>query len=372
MRASRRVTSRSEVAGATTSGGRSAPSSGALAVVDDAPSHRSSRPAVLVAPDSFKGTFTAREVAELIAAGLRDGGIERVELCPVADGGEGTLEALAAPLAAELCSARVTDPLDRGIDAVFGLGADGRTAIVEVARAAGLALVDPADRDPEAASTGGVGGLIVAARDAGAREVLVALGGSATTDGGAGAIEAITRAGGLEGVRLVVLCDVSTEFERAAEIFAPQKGADAAAVRRLTDRLNHLAERLPRDPRGRPMTGAAGGLSGGLWAAFDAELAPGAAFVLDRIGFGRLLGEASAVVTGEGRLDRQTATGKAVGEVAVRGRRAGVPVHAVVGRDALGPDGSRSIGLRSVREAGTAAGLRAAGVDLAALLRAGI
>jgi glycerate 2-kinase len=326
---------------------------------------------VVVAPDSFKGTFTAREVAAEIAGGLRAGGITEVVVCPVADGGEGTLDALAGPLGLELRHARVRDPLGRAIDAVYGVSPAGRTAIVEVAAAAGLDLVSLADRDPEAASSAGVGDLILAARDAGAREVIVGLGGSATTDGGAGAIHAIQEAGGLGGVRLVLLCDVTTPFELAAEVFGPQKGADPAAVDRLSDRLRVLATSLPRDPRGVPMTGAAGGLSGGLWAAFEAELVAGAAFVLDRLGFDRLVGDASAVITGEGRLDDQTTAGKAVAEVAGRGRRAGVPVHAVVGCDALGPSGSSTAGLCSVREAGTRAALRAAGVDLAGVVRAG-
>jgi glycerate kinase len=325
----------------------------------------------VLAPDSFKGTFTAQEVAGQIAGGLRAGGIDRVAVCPVADGGEGTLDVLAGPLAAELCRVRVRDPLDREIDAVFGLSADGRTAVVEVARAAGLGLVAAADRDPEAASSAGVGDLIVAAREAGAREILVGLGGSATTDGGAGAIGVIAGAGGLGDVRLVLLCDVTAEFERAAEIFAPQKGADPAAVGRLAERLDRLALALPRDPRGRAMTGAAGGLSGGLWAAFDAELVSGAAFVLDRLGFDDLLAGAAAVITGEGRLDRQTATGKAVAEVALRGRRAGVAVHAVVGRDELGAEPARLIGLSSVRVASTREALGSAGRELAAVLLAG-
>jgi glycerate kinase len=323
-------------------------------------------PVVVVAPDSFKGTFTAREVADAVGAGLRAGGIDQVVVCPVADGGDGTLDALAGPVGAELHQTRVRDPLGREIEAVFGLRPDGRIAIVEVARAIGLGLVDAADRDPEAASSAGVGDLILAARDAGAVEVVVGLGGSATTDGGAGAIAAIRAAGGLGGVRLVLLCDVTTPFERAAAVFGPQKGADPPAVRRLTDRLDQLASSLPRDPRGLPMTGAAGGLSGGLWAAFGAELVSGGSFVLDRVGFDRLVAGATGVVTGEGRLDDQTAAGKVVAEVAGRGRRAGVPVHAVVGCDALGPDGSRRVGLSSVREAGTLGALRAAGVDLAA------
>jgi glycerate kinase len=325
-------------------------------------------PIVVLAPDSFKGTFTCGEVAGELAVGLRSAGVSQIRSCPVADGGEGTLEALIGPVDGELRHVRVRDPLGRLIDAAFGVSRDGATAVVEVARAAGLGLVSHEDRDAEAASTSGVGDLIVAARDAGAREILVCLGGSGTTDGGAGAVEAIVRAGGLEGVGLVLLCDVMTPFEAAAAVFGPQKGADAAGVRRLADRLDVLAGRLSRDPRGRSMTGAAGGLSGGLWAEFGAKLVLGAPFVLDRVGFDQLVAGAGGVITGEGRLDRQTSAGKAVGEVAARGRRAGVPVHAVVGRDALGREGSMRLGLSSVREAGTRAGLRAAGAALAGVL----
>jgi len=325
-------------------------------------------PVVVVSPDSFKGTFTGREVADQLAAGLRAGGIEELAVCPLADGGEGTLDALLGRLGGELHHATVRDPLGRPIDAVFGLTADGRTAIVEVARAVGLDLVGADERDPEGASTAGVGDLIVAAVRAGAREILVGLGGSATTDGGVGAVDAIVASGGLGAAGVVLLCDVSTPFERAADVYGPQKGADPAAVRRLGQRLDRLAIRLPRDPRGRPMTGAAGGLSGGLWAAFGAALVPGAGFVLDRLDFDRLLIGAAAVVTGEGRLDEQTAAGKVVAEVAGRGLRSRVPVDAVVGCDALGPEAAAAIGLRSVREAGTRAALRSAGVELAGVV----
>ena len=131
----------------------------------------------------------------------------------------------------------------------------------------------------------GTGELIVAACAAGAEVVLVAAGGSATTDGGAGAIAAIEEAGGLQGTTLVVLCDVRTPFERAAEVFAPQKGADARTVKRLTERLGRQAAALPKDPRGVPLSGAAGGLAGGLWATFGAKLEPGAAFVLHALDF---------------------------------------------------------------------------------------
>jgi glycerate kinase len=328
-------------------------------------------PVVVVAPDSFKGTFTAAAVARAIAGGLRAGGVEDVVERPVADGGDGTLDVLAAALGAVRRSARVHDALGREIDAAYALSPDADTAVVEVARAAGLGLVGAAECDPWAASTAGVGELIVAARDAGAREIAVGLGGSATTDGGAGAVAAIERAGGLGRARLVLLCDVTTPFERAALVFGPQKGADPATVRRLTARLERLAAGLRRDPRGVPMTGAAGGLAGGLWAAFGARLAPGAAYVLDRVGFDRLLGGAGAVVTGEGRLDGQTAAGKAASVVIGRAAAAGVAVHAVVGTNALDPAAWERLGLRSVREASTTAELDAAGRALARVLTPG-
>jgi glycerate 2-kinase len=229
----------------------------------------------------------------------------------------------------------------------------GATAIVEVARASGLALLDERELDAERASTEGTGELIAAAVAAGAHEVLVAAGGSATTDGGAGAISAIEAAGGLRGARLVVLCDVRTPFERAAEVFGPQKGADPDAVRRLTRRLHRQARGFARDPRGMPMTGCAGGLSGGLWAAFGARLVPGAAYVLDALGFDSRARAARAVITGEGRLDRQSLAGKAVGEVATRCRQSGVPCHAIVGADALDLFDRRILDLQTVDEAGT-------------------
>jgi glycerate 2-kinase len=143
-------------------------------------------------------------------------------------------------------------------------------------------------------------------------------------------------------------------------VFAPQKGADTDAVRRLTRRLRDQAGRLPRDPRGVPMTGAAGGLAGGLWAAFGAVLEPGAVFVLDALDFDARMRAARAVVTGEGRIDGQTLEGKAAGEVAVRCRQAGVPCHAIVGSSALDPFQQRILDLETVDEAGTPAALERA------------
>lgn len=289
--------------------------------------------AYLVAPDSFKGSFTAAEVAAAMGRGLSSSGAD-ADLCPLGDGGEGTMEVLLGALGGERIAAMAHGPLGREIEASFGLLADGR-AIVETAQASGLHLLAPPERDPEAASSFGTGELIAAALARDPPTVLVAGGGSATTDGGAGAIEAIEEAGGLRGAELEVLCDVRTPFEDAARVFGPQKGADEAAVARLEARLSEVAARLPRDPRGVPMTGCAGGLSGGLWAHFGAELRPGAEAVLEAVGFDRRLAEAGAVVTGEGRLDAQTLDGKLVGEIARRCRTAGRPLHLIVGEDAL-------------------------------------
>jgi len=316
---------------------------------------------VLVAPDSFKGTFSAAEVAAAVAAGLRSAGREAVKL-PVADGGEGTMDVLFTVLGGERCTATVSDPLGRPVQAAFVLLPDGATAVVEAAQASGLGLVAEDERDAFAASSEGTGELIVAAAAAGADTVLVTVGGSATTDGGTGAVRALEEAG--VSPRLEVLCDVNTPFEEAPRVFAPQKGADPATVKRLKKRLDGAAEHAPRDPRGVPMTGAAGGLSGGLWAHRDAELKPGAAYVLDAIGFDEAMRAAAFVVTGEGRLDEQTLTGKVVGEVATRCRQRGVTCHVVCGADSLSLFDHRLIDLASVTEAGTLEEMERAGAML--------
>ncbi len=327
---------------------------------------------VLVAPDAFKGTLTATEVAAAIGRGLERAGRE-VDLCPIADGGDGTVDALVEALRAEVRTAPVQDPLGRPIQAPFALtppGRRGATAVVESAAASGLHLLTERERDPIKASTFGTGQLITAALEAGAQTVLVAAGGSATTDGGAGAIKALRGAGGVPpGARFVVLCDVRTAFEDAARVFGPQKGATPEQVRTLTRRLGTLARRWgPRDPRGIPLTGASGGLSGGLWAEFGAELTGGAAYVLDAIGFDQRLRRTRAVVTGEGRLDEQSLAGKTLSEVATRARQMGVPSYAIVGASVLDRFGLRILDLQAVLEAGTPAELEAAGRRLAELL----
>jgi len=209
------------------------------------------------------------------------------------------------------------------------------------------------------------GELIAAAIETGARSVHVTVGGSASTDGGAGAVAALKERGGLRGARLVVLCDVRTPFELAAEIFAPQKGATPEQVKLLAARLDELAAAMPRDPRGVPMTGAAGGLSGGLWAHFDAELVGGASAVLDAVDYDARMRRALAVVTGEGRIDRQSLVGKLVSEVATRARQAGVPCHAVVGRNELDLFDARILDLQMVLEASTLDEISSAGERLA-------
>jgi glycerate 2-kinase len=314
----------------------------------------------LVAPDSFKGTYSASEVAAAIASGLRAAGREAVEL-PVADGGEGTMEVLVGALGGELRTITASDPLGRPVEAAFALLPDG-TGVVETAQASGLGLVDERERDAWAASTRGTGELIVAAAGAGAERVIVTVGGSATTDGGAGAVEALDEAG--VQVELDVLADVRTPFEQAARVFGPQKGADPSMVKRLERRLHRQADGYRRDPRGERMTGAAGGLSGGLWAQHGARLVPGAAYVLDAIGFDGRMRTAAFVVTGEGQLDEQTLQGKIVGEVATRCRQGGVACHAVVGRNALEPFQERILDLASVTEASTQDELAEAGRSL--------
>jgi glycerate kinase len=321
---------------------------------------------VLVAPDAFKGTLKAAAVATAVGRGLERAGVP-VDLLPVADGGEGTLDTLAPALGAEIRPATVEDPLGRPIEARFGI--TGTTAIVEAADASGLHLLSDDDRDPVKATTFGTGQLIATAIDAGAKTVLVGVGGTATTDGGAGAIRALRRAHGPRPkAKLIVLCDVRTRFEDAARVFAPQKGASSEQVKTLTRRLGALARRLPRDPRGVSMTGAAGGLSGGLWAAFGAELVAGAAFVLDTTGFDSRMRSARAVVAGEGRLDQQSLAGKALSEVATRARQNGVPCHAIVGSNELDSFGLRILALQAVLQAGTPKRLEAAGRRLAALI----
>jgi glycerate kinase len=313
---------------------------------------------VLVAPDSFKGTLSASAVAAAIGRGLERAGLV-ADRCPVADGGEGTMAVLLERTGGEIVTVPASDPLGRPIAASFALLGDGSSALVEVAAASGLDLVAPGERDAEAASSAGTGELIAAAIACGARRVLVAAGGSATTDGGSGAIQAIAAAGGLDGASLTVLCDVRTPFEQAADVFGPQKGADAAAVARLRRRLQAFGL-----PTGIPMSGAAGGLAGGLWTRLGATLVPGAAFVLEALDFDRRLLASAAVIVGEGSLDVTSLEGKITAEIATRARQLGVPAHAIVGRCALTRFDARILDLQEIRVASDERAIARAARDL--------
>ena len=312
---------------------------------------------ILLAPDKFKGTLSAVEVANAMAEGAAAVGAE-TDCCPVADGGDGTAAVLLDALGGEWQTAPAHDALGRPIEGRWALLADG-AAVVDVAEASGLGRLGLDELDPLGASSAGSGELIAAALAAGAERVLVACGGSATTDAGLGALEHFDPAA----ADIVCLCDVGDGFEGALR-YAPQKGAGPEQLEQLAGRLARLRDELPHDPGRLPFTGAAGGLAGGLWA-HGARLVPGSKFVLDAVGFDARLPAAEAVLTGEGAIDATSLAGKAVGEVALRARRAQLACHVIVGRDEL--EGSGRARFASISVAGTSAGVAAA---VSALLRA--
>ena len=269
----------------------------------------------LLCPASLKGVLSAYAAAAALARGERVGGGDALEL-PIADGGEGTAEALAAALGGEWRGTVVSDPLGRPVSARWLLLADGR-AVVEAAAAIGLPLLAPAELDPLVASSRGFGELVRAALRESPRALLVGLGGSATVDGGAGMREVLRDLP----VRTTVLCDVRTTLADAARIFGPQKGAGPDVVLVLERRL--VAMDVLRPFAEIPGAGAAGGLGAAL-AALGAELVPGASTLLDLVGFDARMHGCDLVVTGEGQVDGTTAEGKAPGVVAARCADAGI------------------------------------------------
>jgi len=339
---------------------------------------------VVVAPNAFKGTLTAPQAAAAIARGVREvfPDAEIVEV-PVADGGEGTVEALVVAHRGEYRTVTVEGPLGDPVAAVFGLIDGGRTAVVELASASGLTLVAAGRLDPRRASTFGFGQLLAAAREAGAVEVIAGIGGSATNDGGAGMAQALgcrlvdARGRELErggaalarleridvsgvdprwrSVRVKVACDVTNPLTGplgASAVYGPQKGADETAIRELDDALARYAAVVEGDLGKRvadvPGAGAAGGTGAGLVAFLDAELLPGAPLVVDAAGLDAELQGAQLVITGEGRVDAQTAYGKAPGEVIKRARAAGVPVILLAGSKGPGWEAVGRLGVQSV------------------------
>jgi glycerate kinase len=298
---------------------------------------------IVVAPDKFRGTADAATAAAALADGLRAAGHEVVTV-PMADGGEGTLEALGGANR----TTTVSGPSGDLVEAEWRLS--GRTAVVEMSRASGLLVAGGAEgNDPVAATTYGTGELLLDAVEKGARKIVVGLGGSATTDGGLGALRAMYPLQRFKGIELVVACDVATRFSDAARVFAPQKGAGPAQVeRRLAALVDVYLTDYGVDVSEVPGAGAAGGLAGGLLCA-GAQLVPGVELIGDIVGLWDAVEEADLVVTGEGLLDVESFDGKVVGGVAALALDLGVPTVAVVG--AVDPDGLDGVipdGLRVV------------------------
>lgn len=339
-----------------------------LQMVDDRSSSVVARRArrVLCAPDSFKDTLPASEAAAAMAEG-----VDRLKppvqscQCPVADGGEGSLETLMAALGGSIRPLRVTGPLGEPVESCFGITGDGRSAVVELARASGLGLVRPPLRDPTRTTSYGTGQLIAAAARSGCETIIVCIGGSATVDGGAAIAQALgaefrDSAGRLiseplTGGRLCeirswqppgrlplirVACDVINPLlgsDGAAAVYAPQKGATPAQVNRLGGALEHLAALCGVDPD-LPGAGAAGGAGYGLAAFCGARLERGIDLVLEAVGFRRRLEGMDLVLTGEGCLDGQSLAGKAPLGVARAAAELGVRTVAIVGRTAAGAE----------------------------------
>lgn len=339
---------------------------------------------IVLAPDSYKGSLTAQEACRAMARGVRRvwPGATILEV-PMADGGNGTTEALVSATGGRSCRARVTGPLPgTTVEAAFGLLGDGRSAVVEMARASGLILISPERRNPLHTTTQGTGELMTAALAAGAAHLIVGIGGSATTDGGAGMAQALgarffDRAGQeitdpLTGGRLAevadldvaelvsdmaarqieVACDVDNPLlgpRGAAAIYGPQKGASPADVAVLESNLGHFFDlverRLGVRVRDIPGAGAAGGLGAGLLAFCGATLVRGVDLVMRACDLAGKLAGADLVLTGEGQLDAQTASGKTISGVARVARAAGVPVIALPGRLADGPGAIAALGL---------------------------
>ena len=284
---------------------------------------------ILAAPDKFKGTASAQEIAAAIASGAIKAG-HTVQQVPMADGGEGTLASLGGANRTSL----VTGPLGNPVEAQWRY--DKGTAVLEMAQSSGLVLAGGKEgNDPLAATTAGVGELIAEAIDAGAEKIVVGVGGSATTDGGLGAIEALGSATRVKGVEIIVACDVRTTFVDAATVFGPQKGATPAQVSLLTGRLSTLVETYKNnylvDISELPRGGAAGDLAGGL-AAIGAELVDGFTVVAEITGLEEAIKSADLIVTGEGFIDEESFNGKVIGGVVELAATHDVPVLAVAGQ----------------------------------------
>ncbi len=334
---------------------------------------------ITVAPDSLKESVTAPRAARAMARGVTRAAPEaEVVVVPMADGGEGTTEAIVEAAGGEYRTATVGDPLGRPIEAVWGLCDDGKTAVVEMARASGLERLRPSERDPARTSTHGTGELILAALEAGIEKVIVGIGGSATVDGGAGMavalgatlldaegcpledcpggrlreVKSVDLSGlhpGIREVDIAVASDVTNPLlgrDGAARTYGPQKGATPEQVKMLEEGLSSLADVIRRDlgtdVRGLPGAGAAGGLGAGLVAFLGARIEEGARTVAQAVGLRERMAGSNLVFTAEGRMDGQSVFGKATAHVASIAREAGVPAVGLAG--CLGPGYERLYG----------------------------
>src|SRR6266566_6185229 len=322
---------------------------------------------ILIAPQSFKGSLTAAQAGQAIAQGVRAAyPLAEIEIVPIADGGEGTVQALVYATGCQIVQQTVTGPLGEPVPAFFGLLGDGSTAALEMAAAAGLPLVPPERRDPRITTTYGVGELIQAALDHGSRHFIIGIGGSATNDGGAGMAQAlgvsllsrqgteIARGGAalatlvhiststmdprLQKCTVEVACDVTNPLcgpTGATAVYGPQKGATPEMIEELDKALAHYAKIIEQDlgmsVRDIPGAGAAGGLGAGLIAFLHAKLRPGAQIVFEAVHLEERIRTADLVITAEGQIDAQTAYGKSVGAVAEIAKRYDLPVLAFAG-----------------------------------------
>lgn len=336
---------------------------------------------IILAPDSFKESLTAVEAAEAMARGVQAARPDaQVDHCPIADGGDGTVDALVAATGGTRHLTEVSGPLGEPVEAEWGMLGDGNTAVIEMANASGLRLVPTDQRDPTRTTTFGVGELIRAALDTQARRIVIGIGGSATNDGGTGMAQALgvrftqpdggdcvcgLAGGGVPGIaridlssrdpriddaEIIVACDVTNPLtgpEGASAIYGPQKGATPDVIEQLDAGLAHLASLIDHVDATVPGTGAAGGLGFGLLAFCGARLERGIEMVLDAVNFNDRLDAADLVLTGEGQMDGTSVHGKACLGVAQRAAAQGVPTIALVG--SIGPHAQRTL------EAGLAA-----------------
>lgn len=372
---------------------------------------------IVIAPDSYKECLSALEVAAEIEAGFREVlPNAQYRTVPLADGGEGTVAAMVASTEGSLLALDVTGPLGEPVKACYGLTGDGKTAIIEMAAASGLALVAPNLRNPLKTTTFGTGELIRAALDAGARHLVIGIGGSATNDGGAGMLQALgvklldhyDRQIGFGGGSLANLaridisgmdprlkqcsieaaCDVNNPLtgpKGASRIFGPQKGATAEMVAQLDANLGYFAGLMSRDLHVQadsvPGAGAAGGMGAALLAFFGAKLRPGIAIVVETVGLEAMIQDADLVITGEGRIDSQSIHGKTPVGVAAVAKRYGKPVIGIAGSLSNDVDVVHEYGIDAVfsvlSQVGTleealthaAANLRAVSRNIAAALK---